>query len=266
MVKEYPKYNLVTEKTLNSFLTFIEKNYQDIVEKSLKEENITINEEDLRLFKTLLYLNFLNKDFYTVKEHIVQYPPKHYIKNWELDLSYELLTSLDGIEIIKNKENIKVIDLEDNYILSPSIDFKDIIAPFKDFTFLKKLNLSKNLLTNITSDFLLNLKNLKTLLLHKNPIKTIHKNAFKELKNLRYLNISRCNLKSLPEDIFFNLENLKILDLSSNKIKELAPTIFLPLKNIEKIKIGKNPFITTDLNPKKFKEIYNLAPQVQIEL
>jgi len=263
---KYPKYTKVTKKDFNDFLVFIEDNFQKLVIDKLKRERMGIAQEDLKLFKTLLYLEFLAQEFYSIKEYIVTNDEKDYIKNTTLNFQNDSLTSLDGIEIIKNKENIQNINLEANYILDPTIDFKDRKSPFKDFTSLKKLDLSQNFLVNITDDFFLNLKSLETLSLKNNPITKIAENAFKELENLKHLDLSRCNLQKLPKRLLYNLKNLEIIDLSFNEIKKLSSKTFLPLQNIKKIIINNNPFLGSSMDQKQFRKIYKLSSQVQIKL
>ena len=129
----------------------------------------------------------------------------------ELNLSSNNLTSLP--ESIGNLTNLKGLDLGWNKLTS--------LKGIEKLTNLERLDLGRNELTSLKG--IEKLTNLERLDLGDNELEILP-DWIGNLKNLRGLNLSSNNLTSLPESIG-NLTNLKGLDLMYNELTDLPESI-----------------------------------------
>jgi hypothetical protein len=128
----------------------------------------------------------------------------------ELDLSSNNLTSLP--ESIGNLTNLKGLDLGWNKLTS--------LKGIEKLTNLERLDLGRNGLTSLKG--IEKLTNLERLDLGDNKLTSIE--GIGNLTNLEWLSLPSNNLTSLPESIG-NLTNLKGLDLMYNELTDLPESI-----------------------------------------
>ncbi|ODV58380.1 leucine-rich repeat domain-containing protein [Ascoidea rubescens DSM 1968] len=115
---------------------------------------------------------------------------------------------------------------------------------FRNLTY---LNLSNNLINDLSDFPLTNFPKLTSLNLSKNRLKTI--NGLNHLKNLKFLNLSSVNyynfnsrwLESLIIDNLSELSNLQSLDLSNNGIAEIKN--LSSLSNLQYLNLSHNVLI-----------------------
>ncbi|XP_076396657.1 uncharacterized protein LOC143265902 isoform X2 [Megachile rotundata] len=135
----------------------------------------------------------------------------------------------------------------------------------KGFPHLRKIILSSNGITHLSSDIfadvphlvVLDLRNnnvrlaprifnntptLKVLELSNNSINEIESGTFDPLTKLQTLNFSLNNLTQLKSGIFDKLVSLTSLDLSSNNLNSLPENIFAKIENMEVLKLDNNSF------------------------
>ncbi len=88
----------------------------------------------------------------------------------EINLNNKKITSLFGLDQIKNAEKIKSLKLSSNFILGNKNDPEFPERPFKNFTKLEYLWLTENLLKSITPQNFIGANQLKELRLEGNPL------------------------------------------------------------------------------------------------
>ncbi|XP_015189710.1 PREDICTED: platelet glycoprotein V-like [Polistes dominula] len=151
---------------------------------------------------------------------------------------------------------------------------------FEGFSNVKKLILSHNGLTNISSDFFRNFPNLRLLDLSENYL-VLSKDTFNEtwnldkllplelfqnnkklkrvsftnnkallptltgdlltdLENLEIIHLEGNRFRSLPENLFWGSTSLKYIDLNENSLEELPELIFFELIEIEYLLLSRN--------------------------
>lgn len=145
-----------------------------------------------------------------------------------LDINYKDITSLDGIQNLKNLESL---NLRNNKITD--------IRPLSNLSKLKDLYLSENKISDLSS--LKNLSNLEYLSLEGNEIKEI--DSLGKLKNLQTLNLTRNNIKYIKG--ISSAKALKNLSLSFNEIKSLEE--LSSLNNLTILNLNNNNI--TSVNP-----------------
>lgn len=127
-----------------------------------------------------------------------------------------------------------VIELIISSYRGPIIEsLPDAIGELK---FLKRLNISRNKLTNLPES-IGNLCQLEKLNLNNNQLKTLP-DSFTNLKNLKKLDLSNNRLSTLPEE-FRKLRRLSELNLGYNHIEHL-PQGFWNLRNLERLRLNNN--------------------------
>ncbi|PFX21360.1 G-protein coupled receptor GRL101 [Stylophora pistillata] len=131
----------------------------------------------------------------------------------------------------KIPSNTAVMDLSENRL------FKINKRAFEDAVSLRSLDLSLNLLEEISSTALASLMALTTLSLRENRITAIDRDAFKGARKLQYLYLQNNLLEELPDNTFLGLSRLKVLDLQNNSIslRDFAPDAFNELRSLHEI-------------------------------
>nr|DBA29021.1 TPA: hypothetical protein GDO54_009291 [Pyxicephalus adspersus] len=108
---------------------------------------------------------------------------------------------------------------------------------------LQGLDISNNLIQEITDKDLKPYEQLKVLLLNNNAIYFIHQNAFQSLVNLEELDISNNKLINISVTWFRHLQRLKRLNLLGNQYTSLGKTsLFSSLSSLRDLKIGNPNF------------------------
>ena len=143
-----------------------------------------------------------------------------------LDVSSTQLTSLAGIENLKDLKNLTTLNLYSNQLTT--------LAGIENLKNLTTLNLSSNQLTTLAG--IENLKNLTTLDLSYTGITSLAGiENLKDLKNLTTLNLNGNKLTAL--DGIENLKNLTTLNLNGNQLTTLAG--IENLKNLTTLDLGR---------------------------
>lgn len=133
---------------------------------------------------------------------------------------------------------------------------------FQNITALKHLDLSSNLIQQLSGKPFHGFRNLQTLILKNNPLEYIGNLVFPELTTLKYLEISHTKIKQLVfsdspnQSIFHELVTLEHLDLSSNMIEVLPGHVFDTLLTLTYLTLDNNPLIYVDTL--SFQGMYSL--------
>jgi len=143
-------------------LTKVKKLYPDIALAIEKSE----------ISHTLIIQDLINN------YEFIRQDPRHH-----LNLSRFCLTALDGINQIRNINELENLNLSNNYITSLKFTL------FSHLTALKELDLSNNQLTSLDLHAFSYLIALYNLNLSNNQITVIHPNAFSYLENLAIINL-----------------------------------------------------------------------------
>lgn len=187
-----------------------------------------------------------------------------------LDVSYNRL-HLIPFQVFGPLIRLQYLDISNNRL-----------ATFLDYFFnpnrqLKVLFLNNNSLVKITSNALVNLKELETLDISSNKLEympksmfdsfeqlqrlnlsynlfqNISNDAFKNLKKLRWLNIGGNRIRMLPPTLFHHNENLKIVYLDHTEIQVIQNTNFKGLENLEFLYIRNNSYLR-EIEPFVFQD------------
>jgi len=141
----------------------------------------------------------------------------------EISFAGSKLTKLvkDHLCLVYQQEHLKQYNFANNQIAEIEEH------AFDKCTALKTLNLSKNKLTSIDSEWFQGLwAYLEDLNLHDNQISTISDRAFTHLNNLRYLNLDNNPITKLTDQTFYGLSKLEVLSLDGTQIAEIDSSIF----------------------------------------
>ncbi|XP_012145922.1 podocan [Megachile rotundata] len=187
-------------------------------------------------------------------------------KNYDLDLSG--LSSLEYLSISNNPitvlddtafvdtANLRCLNMSENgltalepEVFTPLISLEITILNnnmFRTIPFMKPLNISTllmdcNRITNLTSNSLSMLPNLRKLSLAGNMISSIHVDTFKSQELLEELDLSDNELNHLPVHWDLHTENLRYLDLSGNKFISITPFLSTTITALEQVYLDDNP-------------------------
>ncbi|XP_025917125.1 slit homolog 3 protein [Apteryx rowi] len=142
------------------------------------------------------------------------------------------------IEIPANlPEDIWEIRLEQNLI--------KVIPPgaFTQYKKLKRIDISKNQISDIAPDAFKGLKSLISLVLYGNKITEIPQGLFDDLVSLQLLLLNANKINCLRVNTFQGLHNLKLLSLYDNKLQTISKGLFAPLRSIQTLHLAQNPFV-----------------------
>ncbi|XP_063902124.1 leucine-rich repeat-containing protein 15-like isoform X3 [Zophobas morio] len=165
-----------------------------------------------------------------------------------LELQGNQLTTVDR-QYFVGLEMLSYLNLNGN-------DIRSIRGAFDIMAELKKLDLSKNLLSVLDLSRLGPHNKLEFLRLDRNRLSDIPPNLFSELKALTFLDLSENFLVSLEKDLFKDLKNLKHLCLNGNHIHDIPPNLFSGLKALTFLDLSKNLLVS--LEKDLFKDLKNL--------
>ena len=150
------------------------------------------------------------------------------------------LSKEDQIHLISNDEsitglvNLKELDLSDNLIYNLSA------LAFSNLFKLEKLNLSDNQIKSLPGSVFSDLVELEDLNLSDNRVASLAASVFNNLSELEKLNVSNNKIASLPASVFNNLSGLEELNVSNNQIASLAASVFNNLSELEELNVSNN--------------------------
>ncbi len=194
--------------------------------------------------KNLFFILFwsLHASCFSVKDYLITRPEilKERMQEHSLDLSGLQLTSLDGLEYIRNSTSIYYLNLKNNnleiipnnalYSL-PKLEKIDLshnkihtINPlaFNNLNDLMKLNISHNNISTI-GVWLGRLYQLRSFDASHNKITAIGTNAFRDQIFLNTLLLDDNKLQKINSKDFESLKELSRLDLSNNPLEQFSP-------------------------------------------
>ncbi|PSN42935.1 hypothetical protein C0J52_18790 [Blattella germanica] len=132
--------------------------------------------------------------------------------------------------------NLQNLDFSGNMILA----LDDTTLSSWGVENLKTLNISNNMITEITEYAFLGLNRLRFLDLSRNNITTIHPDTFC-FNDLIFLSLAKNQISKMPLLTFWNEEiALTILDLSDNELIDLQPNTFSNFMNLETLLLANN--------------------------
>nr|XP_033770245.1 toll-like receptor 13 [Geotrypetes seraphini]XP_033770246.1 toll-like receptor 13 [Geotrypetes seraphini] len=181
-----------------------------------------------------------------------------------LDLSRNVLKSIDCLEFVEKKENLEVLIVEHNLLIELpkcnhsefkrlhyiSFRFNRILTVDYDaFSYapqLRQLKLNINNIANLNRYALKHLQKLQILHLDNNLITDLYKESFEDLTSLQIMNLRNNRVSVIFNETFHNLQNLYILDLGGNKIRHLNNSSFEGLRNLSKLYLDGNQISKID--------------------
>ncbi len=191
-----------------------------------------------------------------------------------LVLSNKKLTSLEGLQLIKSIDTVRLLDLGNNKLTTIQPDAfigltnlqilwlggnqLTTIQPgaFNGLTNLQILGLNHNQLQTIQPNAFNGLGNLQDLYLDKNQLTTIQPNAFNGLGSLQYLGLNHNQLQTIQPGAFNGLNSLQTLSLSFNQLKTIKSGAFNALGNLQRLSLSFNQLKT--IQPRAFNGLGSL--------
>ena len=131
-------------------------------------------------------------------------------------------------------------------------------VPTLDQNFATSLDLSYNLLPNITGVPFKKLKVLLVLMLSSNEITQLSATAFRGIFSLGYLYLDSNELSDLPRDIFVDLSNLIHLDLSYNQFTAIPSQALSLLQSLQHLYFSPAGYHFAEIDLSGFKNLPNL--------
>jgi Leucine-rich repeat (LRR) protein len=114
---------------------------------------------------------------------------------------------------------------------------------FCNFTSLKKLNLIRLEIKEVSVEAFKGLSRLEELYLKFNEIRNLELGMFDDLVNLRYLSLEENKLQTLEPGLFRSLNKLDVLKLSHNPLRtDQHEDAFLGLENLSCLYLKNTPF------------------------
>jgi Leucine-rich repeat (LRR) protein len=177
------------------------------------------------------------KKGFSVGDYIRIFKPKFYedySHGIHVNLEYKGITSLEGLDQIKNPEQVVSINLGSNLLTTIPADV------FSRFPNLDIIDLRNNQLTCIHPKAFSGLPKLRVIVLGHNQIEQLTREIFSNLLNLQFLELSYNQLRYLPLGIFSKLSKLDQLDMDNNQLSQLTEGIFSDLTNLSQLTLSIN--------------------------
>ena len=177
-----------------------------------------------------------------------EFMKKIFKKKELLQISNKKITSLYGLDLLVKmaekigikSEDIKNIDLSDNYILDNDHEPLFPKKPLSSFKNITDINFTNNILTTLPKDIFKGHNSLLVVKLESNKLKYLPEGIFQGLNKLTEIVLKSNQLESLPKSIFQGLNDLVGIDLGNNKLKSLPDGIFQGLNSLRGIKLDNN--------------------------
>ncbi|XP_064473061.1 toll-like receptor Tollo [Ornithodoros turicata] len=175
--------------------------------------------------------------------------------------------TLNGLYVLSNlaldRNHLHTIHLEGFKNCSSLLDLQlsgnrltDVPHALQFLRFLRSLDLSENLLQNVTNITLSGMSNLHSLKISGNRIGNMTRGTFQELKSLRRLDLSHNKIESLEHGIFDDASALNIILLNDNLLKDVNG-LFMNLAHLRLLNVSRNGITWFDyaLVPRQLKHL-----------
>ncbi|XP_014246187.1 immunoglobulin domain and leucine-rich repeat-containing protein 2 [Cimex lectularius] len=153
----------------------------------------------------------------------------------QLDLSHNKISFINNA--FHPLKNLHVLNLYGNKISS-------LLGQFDGNINLEELILSNNRINNLSMDVFQNLKKLKRLDLSKNELSNIAALGSLDPMPLEYLDLSENLIAYLPSDLFYHSNKLQSLNLAENSLEELPALCFMNCRELKHLRLDNNKLIT----------------------
>jgi hypothetical protein len=205
-----------------------------------------------------------------------------------LDLNNNLLNYIHTKLFEPVKYSLVTVNLNENILHEMQASMLSKV--FDDFSSLKNLYLSKNLLvyipnlshSNLTRlvlshnriESLVDQDTFQNLLpasvvyldLEDNQIKQINDYSFTSMHKLEELNLGSNKIAAFAESSFANLKNLRVLILRQNNLMHIPSRIFYPLVNLEELDFSRQNKYVKKIEDYAFDRVSNLKPIRRVDL
>jgi len=163
-----------------------------------------------------------------------------------LNLRNNRLSSLP-VDIVTLKNHVQELDIGDN-----SIRKVDTYLVQRYYPELRRLEVSRNKISRISSTSPLDNSSLEVVVASYNDIAELESSAFASASNLKELNASNNKISSLSKDVFARNPELVRIDVSNNHILTIHRDAFRKNPKIREIYAGSNAM--TYLHPDTFRK------------
>lgn len=150
------------------------------------------------------------------------------------------LTSLYGIGLVHNKDQIQELHITYNCLFNVEYDPQPAKNPFDGFPALRVLLLTDNNLKALQPQFFKGASSVEVVDLEGNDLATIQIDTFSGLKNLELLSLVHNRLNRLQLGSFNGASTLRRLDLTGNRLESLPVGLYKRLSNLRKLGLGHN--------------------------
>ena len=224
---------------------------------SLDSNCLPASLQELRLQKN--FIRFIAPDVFSnssikiidMSNNQINHLPSQLLHNvplQELHLANNTLSSLPS-NVLDGQKQLELLDLSGNLlsssVLTPSLT--------RDMFSLLEIDLSNNLIEEISQDFLATFPNLQVLKLAANKVSAL--NMSPSLFQLRELDLSSNRLVKIVSDYLTGLESLTHLNLANNQIQTIHSATFKNASQILVLDISDNQLMRL---PESLKYLTNL--------
>ena len=169
-----------------------------------------------------------------------------------LDVSNNQISGILSFKTLQAWTSVSSLFINGNKIQQIAGDALDMLK-----VTLQKLDASDNHITRLPKDVFRQAHYVKWINLSRNLLTDLSKNFFKhQRESLIHLDLSHNSLTLLDKNLFANLSKLSFLDLSQNKLETLHPKAFEGLKQLKDLNLGHNQI--TNIHPVIFSHLINL--------
>ncbi|KAL4230930.1 hypothetical protein ACF0H5_011304 [Mactra antiquata] len=121
---------------------------------------------------------------------------------------------------------------------------------------IRVLDLSNNLITQLTDYSFLKYESLEILYLRNNTLSSLEYQVFNGLRKLLYLDLSINNLDQIPSQTFSDIKGLLTMSLSGNRITSILPYAFRNVSKLTNLYLSGNHI--QSIHPLGFNGLYRL--------
>ncbi|XP_023215104.1 toll-like receptor Tollo [Centruroides sculpturatus] len=157
------------------------------------------------------------------------------------------LNGLYVLAILNLQDNFLEVIQQDSFRNCSSIQelflsgnkFQSIPSAISSLQFLRRLDLSDNVINEINNSSLQNLKHLHTLQLNRNDIGNLTRGIFKDTPFLKRIELSENRIQNLAHGIFDEAIDVEVIELNDNLLTDING-LFMNLHNLELLNVSRN--------------------------